>query len=130
MVLHLREDDRVALADVAATPAVGDQVHGLGCIAGPDDLVGGRRVDEPGDLYVRGLVLLGGRLADLVDGAVDVRVVLAVVAVHRLDDGAGLRASGRRVQVDQLFAVGALLEDREVKLPGQPGQAAREGLVS
>ncbi len=39
VVLHLGEHDRVALAQVAAAPAVGDEVHRLGRVAGPDDLV-------------------------------------------------------------------------------------------
>ena len=48
VVLHLGEDDRVALAQVAAAPAVGDEVDRLGRVAGPDDLAVRRRVDEAG----------------------------------------------------------------------------------
>jgi hypothetical protein len=118
VVFHLREDDRVTRADIPAAPAVGDQVDGLGRVAGPHDLVGGRRVDEPCDPGTGALVLLRRPLADLVDGAVHVRVVLAVVAVHRLYDGARLLAGGGRVQVDQPLPVRTLLQDREVGREG------------
>ena len=53
VVLHLGQDDRVAPADVAAAPAVGDEVDRLGGVADEDDLVRVGRVDEAGDLRAR-----------------------------------------------------------------------------
>ena len=50
VVLHLGEHDRVAAADVPAAPRVGDEVDRLGRVAGEDDLVRVRGVDEAGDL--------------------------------------------------------------------------------
>ena len=52
-------------------------------------------------LRARRLVRRGRALADLVDPAMDVRVVLAVVGVHRLDHGERLLRRRGRVEVDR-----------------------------
>ena len=114
VVLHLGQDDRVAAVDVAPAPRVGDEVDRLGRVAGEDDLVAVRGVDEPGDLGARLLVLGRRLLADGVDAAMDVGVVLAVVVSDGVDDDARLLARRRRVEVDQRVPVDLLLEDREV----------------
>ena len=72
------------------------------------------RVDQPRDLDPRALVGGGRPLAQRVDPAMDVRVVLAVVGVERLEDRGRLLGGRRRVQVDQPMAVDLLVEDREV----------------
>ena len=115
VVLHLGQDDRVAPADVAATPRIRHQVDGLRGVADEDDLVRIRGVDQAGDLDPRLLVGAGRALRHLVDAAVDVRAVLAVVAVHGLDDGERLEARGGRVEVDERLAeaIGGR-QDREV----------------
>ncbi len=92
VVLHLGQDDRVAAADVAAAPGVGDQVDRLGRVAREHDLVRIRDADEAGDRRPGRLVGRGRPLADLVDPAVDVGVVLAVVVVDAVDHAAS--ASG------------------------------------
>ena len=81
VVLHLGQHDRVAAVDVPPAPRVGDEVDRLGRVAGEDDLVAVRGVDEARDLIAGRLVGRGRLLADRVDAAVDVGVVLAVVAV-------------------------------------------------
>ena len=85
VVLHLREHDGVALAQVGACPRVRDEVDGLGRIADVDDLVRVVCVHEPGDLGARRLECRGRLLGDRVHAAMDVGVVLAVVAVHRVE---------------------------------------------
>ena len=93
VVLHLGQDDRVAPPDVAPAPRVGDEVDRLGRVAGEHDLVRIAGASMKRATCCPG-VLVGRRrtLADLVDPAVDVGVVLAVERVHRLDDD--LPASG------------------------------------
>ncbi len=83
----------VAAPDVPAAPRVGDEVDRLGRVAGEDDLVAVGRVDEPRDPGAG--LLVGGRrlLADRVDAAMDVGVVLAVVVGDRVDDDARLLAA-------------------------------------
>ncbi len=92
VVLHLREDDRVAAPDVLPAPRVRDEVDRLGRVAGEDDLGALGGVDEPRDLGASVLIGGGRSLPDLVDPAVHVRGVLAVVPVERVDHGARLLA--------------------------------------
>ena len=123
VVLHLGEDDLVAAADVLAAPRIRDEVDRLGRVAGEDDLVAVRRVDEPPDAGA-GLLVLGRRLlADRVDAAMDVGVVLAVVVGQRIDDDRRLLAGRRGVEVDQRVPVDLLLEDRERRRGARPGRA-------
>ncbi len=114
VVLHLGQDDRVAPVDVPAAPRVRDEVDRLGRVAGEDDLVAVGRVDEPRDPGPR--LLVGGRrlLADRVDAAMDVGVVLAVVVGDGIDDDVGLLARRRGVEIDERVPVDLLREDREV----------------
>ena len=114
VVLHLGQDDGVAAVDVAPAPRIGDEVDRLGRVAGEDDLVAVGRVDEPRDLDPGRLVCGGRLLADRVDAAMDVGVVLAVVVRDGIDDDLRLLARRRRVEVDQRVAVDLLGEDREV----------------
>ena len=93
VVLHLGQDDGVAAVDVAPAPRVGDEVDRLGRVAGEDDLVAVGRVDEPRDLDPRRLVRGGRLLADRVDAAMDVGVVLAVVVRDGIDDDASASGS-------------------------------------
>ncbi len=115
VVLHLGEDDHVAPADVAPAPRVGDEVDRLGGVPGPDDLAGVRDADQTGDLAASTLVGSRGALGQLVDAAMDVGVVAAVVGVDRLDDHARLLRGRRGVQVDQRVPVHLLVQDREVR---------------
>ena len=114
VVLHLGEHDHVAAADRLATPRVRHEVDRLGGVAREDDLVRVRRADEPRDLGARLLVGRCRSLADLVDPAMDVGVVLAVELVDRVDDDLRLLARGRRVEVDERLAVDLRAQDREV----------------
>ncbi len=114
VVLHLGEHDRVAARDVAAAPRVGDEVDRLGGVAGEDDLVAVGGVDEPGHGGASRLERRRRPLADLVDPAMDVGRVLAVVAVERVDDDLGLLARRGRIEEDQRLAVNLRLEHREV----------------
>src|SRR4029079_12964845 len=86
VVLHVRQHDRVAGAQVGAGPGVGDEVDRLGRIAGEHDLRRGGGTDERGDLAPRQLVRGGGFFGDRVHAAVDVRVVVPVAVVHGVED--------------------------------------------
>ena len=70
--------DQVAGLHVGAAPAVGHQVDRLGGVAHEDDLTLGRCADEGGHLAPRGLEAVGRVLAQLVDAAVHVGVVVRV----------------------------------------------------
>ena len=115
VVLHLGDQDRVALAQVVARPRVREQVDRLGDVLGEDDLVGAGAPRNRATL-ARGFVRRGGLLRDGVDAPVDVGVVGAVVLVHRVDDRGGLLRRRRGVEVDETLAVDLPFEDREVGL--------------
>ena len=59
VVLEDRQHDLVALADHHAAKALGHEVDRLGGVAGEDDLLRGRRVDEPPHALARVLEGLG-----------------------------------------------------------------------
>jgi hypothetical protein len=86
VVFHLRGDHLVAGAEFVQPPGVGDEVYRLGGVLREHDLLAAVGTDEVGDGVVGLLVGDGGLLAQLVDAAVDVRVVLVVVVADGLDD--------------------------------------------
>ena len=90
VVLHLGEEDGVALGQVVTRPRVGDEVDGLGDVLGEDHLAVGCGSDEAGDLAPGTLVGSSRLLGDHVDAAVGVRVVRLVDVVHRIEDRARL----------------------------------------
>ena len=105
--------DPVARLEVGAAPGVGDQVERLGRVADEDHLaaVGAevRGDGRPGPLVERGRLLGEG-----VDPAVDVGVVLAPVAVERLDHRQRLLGGRAVVEVGERLAVDLAGEDREL----------------
>ena len=113
VVLHLGEDDAVALADVGAGPGARDQVDRLGRVADEDHLapVGGAEVVG----YRRPRPLISRRRLgrERVRAAVDVGVAGALVAVNRLDRGQHPLGAGAAVQVGDRLAVHLALESRK-----------------
>src|SRR5215204_720690 len=114
VVLHLGDDYLVALAHELAPVAVHDEVDALRHPAHEDALARLARVDEAAHLLARALVSRGGALAQVVDAAVDVRVLLAQVLRAPLDDDARHLRRRRVVEVDERLAVHGLAQHREV----------------
>ena len=118
--------------DVRAAPAVGHEVERLGRVAHEDDLALARRADERGERRARALEAGGGVLAQLVDAAVDVGVVVGVGVGHCLDHRARLLGRrGRRVEVrserpERCWPV----EDREVGAQRRAVEDVRRGACS
>ena len=73
MVLHLRENDRVAFPEVGSTPGVSDEVDGFGRTAGDDRLFGVEPLLEFG---AAGFVAFGRLPGEGVNSTVDVGVGL------------------------------------------------------
>ena len=109
VVLEVRDDDLVALADVLQAPALRHQVDRLGRAADEDDLLGRRRVDEARDLLARALVGVGRARREFVRGAVDVGVLVRVEVRQPVDHRLRLLRGRRVVEPDQRPAVDLLL---------------------
>ena len=91
-----------------AAPRVRDEVDRLGRVAREHDLVGVGDADQPGRPSREPSVLRGRLLADGVDPAVDVGVVLAVVGVHRLEHDLRLLRGRGGVEIDERLPVDLL----------------------
>ena len=127
VVLHVREHDGVAGAQVGAGPGVGDEVDRLGRVAGEHDLRRRAGADERGDLAARELVGGGRLFGDRVHAAVDVGVVVPVAVVHGVEDGERLLRRRRGVEVRDALAVHLALEEREVALDRGDVERAHAG---
>ena len=75
VVLHRRDQHRLARLQHAAAVAVGDQVDRLGAVAGEHDLAAVGAFSSRGHRVARGFVGLGGALAHPVQAAMDVGVL-------------------------------------------------------
>ena len=114
VVFHVREHDRVARSQVRAGPRVHDEVDPLGRVPREDDLGLRPGSDETGDFAPRQLVGGRGLLRDRVHPAVDVRVVVPVTMVHRIEHGERLLGRRGRVEIRHPLPVDLPLEQREV----------------
>ena len=114
VVLHLRDQHLIALADMRAAIRLRHEVDRFGRAAHEHDLARARGIQEALRFLAGQLVGLRGALAQQVDAAMDVRVVLGVAPHHRIDHR--LRLLGRRgvVEVHQRFSMNLLTEDGEI----------------
>src|SRR6266571_1124649 len=86
------------------------------------------RLDEGGDLLARAFVLSRRFFPELVDRAVDVRVVPRVEIRRGVDDLLRFLGSGGAVEIDESFVPNRPLKDREVRLDGGHVQQDLRGL--
>ena len=74
VMLHDREHDLVARLDALAPERVGDQVDGLGGVAGEDDLFRARRIEEGADVLARALIGFGRGIGEVMQAAMHVGI--------------------------------------------------------
>ena len=77
VVLHDRQHDLVALADIGHAIAIGDRVDRRGRVRGEDDVVGARRIEEAAHRFARLLIGVGRGIGQEMQAAMDVGVFLA-----------------------------------------------------
>ena len=110
VMLHLREDNFVALRESAAEGR-SHQIDRLCGALGEHDLIDAGRIDHPPHRFARALVSLGGFVGEGVQAAVDV----GVAALHDRDHGVDHRARLLRrcgaVEIDQRLAVDLAAEN-------------------
>ena len=116
MVLHPRQDDAVAGAEVGAAPGLGHEVDAVGASAHKQDFPGRGRAKVGADGLARAFVRLRRLLRQGVDAPVNVAVRMREVAGLRVDDGLGFLGGRRAVEIRQRLAV---------HLPRKDGERAR-----
>ena len=100
----------------------GDEIDAFGGAAREDDFVGAAGVEEFRGAGAGGFEGGGGAIAQFVDAAMDVGVVVLVVMTQRVDDGARFLRCGGVVEIDQRLAVDLLVENREIRAQCLPNQ--------
>ena len=119
VMLHLGEENDVARAHMGVAPGAGHQVDALGRAAGEDDLVR-RRADVGGQAFAGTFVGSGGAVAQFVQAAVDVAVVLFVIVIEAIQNGSRLLRSGGVVEIDEWVSVDLLVKNREIPADRKP----------
>ena len=118
VVLHDREHDLVALAEIHGAVGAGDEVDALGGVAREDDLLDAWRIEEAAHRLARVLVAGGGGVGEEVQPAMDVGVFHLVGVVDGVEHRARLLRRGAVVEIDQRLAVDLAEQDREVGADG------------
>src|SRR5204863_3486460 len=108
------EYDFVALADELAAKAVRDEVDAVGGAAGIDDLALFACIDEALDPAARFLVFGRGLFREIVNRAVNIRVLGRLIPHDPVDHGLRHLAGGRVVEEDERLPVYLEIEDREI----------------
>jgi len=114
VMLQFGEQDNVAGVQVFRAPGGGDEVDAFGGAAGEDDFIGLAGMEESGGARAGGLEGVGGAVAQFVDAAMHIGIVVLVIMGQRRDDGARLLRGGSVVQVHQRFAVNLLVQDGKI----------------
>src|SRR5262245_1281764 len=114
VVLHVRDDDLIAGTDVGTAKGLGYEVDSFGCAAREDNFLRLRRVEKALYLGPSFLVFAGGKLAEEMHGAMNVRVVMLVEAADGVDDAARLLRRGGVVEIHKRMAVYRPVQNREI----------------
>ncbi len=108
MVLHDREHDLVALADVMDTERRRDEIDRLRRVAGEDDLFVRGGVEEGANALARDFEGFGRGIGQIVQAAMHVGVFVLVGLGQPLDDDARLLRRSGIVEIDKRLAVDLL----------------------
>ena len=111
--------------EMCERPGERDEVDAFGSTASENDFLRGAGVDKLRGAFARGFVGAGCAVAQFVDAAVDVCIIVFVVADDGIDDLPGFLAARRAVEVNERVAIDFLIEDREVISQPRPLNAAR-----
>ena len=105
MVLHDREHDLVAGLDPLAPERIGDEVDGLGRIAGEDDLFLAPGIEERRYFFARAFISLGRLVGEVVQSAMHVGVLRGVGLLNPVENRTRLLRRRSVVEIHQRFAV-------------------------
>ena len=113
VMLHRGDDDLVAGADELASIAVHHEIDSFGRAAHKDALTHVTRVDEAFHFFTRAFVGGGRFLAQVMNAAMDVRVLLFEINAAAIDDYLRHLRRGGVVEIDQRFAIDRFVARRE-----------------
>ena len=114
VVFHAGEQDLITRFQPALGQPVRHQIDPLGRPAHKDNIARRRRADKTRHLLPGAIIGIGRDLAQIMHTAVDIPVLLAVIAVNGLEDLARFLRGGRIVEVNQGASVDRRSEDRKV----------------
>ena len=115
VMLHDREHDLVARLDALAAERVGDEVDGLGGIAGEDDLFLAPGIEEGRHFLARALVSLGCLVGEIMQAAMHVGVLRGVGLLQAVEHRLRLLRRSGVVEINERLAVNLRGEDREIR---------------
>ena len=114
-MLHFREQNHVAGLEIFCAPGTGDEIDAFGRAAREDDFVGAFGVDEFCGAGAGGFKRVRRAVAQFMDAAMDVGVVVLVIMHQRVNHRAGLLRRGGVVEINQRLAVDLLVQDRKIR---------------
>jgi hypothetical protein len=114
VMLHFREQNHVAGLEIFCSPRTRDEIDAFGRAAHEDDFVGAFGVDEFRGARARGFKGVRGAIAQLVDAAMDIGVVVFVIMHERVNHRARFLRRGGVVEINQRLAVDFLIENRKI----------------
>ena len=114
MVLHLADDDIIALAQELFAPRVGNGIYRSGSARREDNLLALGSTYKHTHALARLLVELGSLLRKTMHATVDIGILLAMQTIHSLDDTLGLLRRSTTIEVDERLTVHLATENREI----------------
>ena len=118
MVLHGGNQHVITLLKIRAAPGLGEEIHGRGRAAGPDQFFMAWGIDERGNALSSGFVAIRRLVAEFMYRAVHVGGAVRVVFIRGIEYGLGLWGRGGAVEVDQRLVVNLSAEQRELGAEG------------
>ena len=113
-MLHFGEQDHIAGLQIFCAPRTGDEIDALGRSARENNFVGIPGIDEFGRPCSRRFKRRRGAIAQFMDAAMDVGVVVLVVMNERVDHRSWFLRGRRVVEIDQRLAMDLLVEDGKI----------------
>ena len=113
-MFQLGEENDIAGFKMFRTPRGGDEIDSFRRPARKNNFVGGFGVDEFSGTGARGFEGVRGAVAQLMDAAMNIGVVVFVIMHERINDAAGLLRRGGVVEINQRLAVDLLMENGKI----------------
>jgi hypothetical protein len=99
---------------VFSAPAIGQEIDAFGGAASENDFITAGRVDEFRGAMAGGFEGGSGAVAQFVNAAVNVGIVLLVVIAQRIENGPRFLRGGGVIEVDQRIPVDLLVQNRKI----------------